>query len=132
LCIGEKEKSKDLKDVFTFLTGQIQTGLKDVSLDDLNNVIIAYEPVWAIGAKHSAPVEYIEHTLAFIRELLEKEYGSTISQNQFIIYGGSVTPQSTPDILSLQNVNGIFIGRASLNLEYFIEMIKMAMTIVSY
>ena len=130
LCIGEKEKSKDMKDVFTFLAKQVQTGLKDVCLDDLDKVIIAYEPVWAIGAKHSAPVEYIEDSLAFIRELLKREYGSSISQRQFIIYGGSVTPQSTPDILNLENVNGIFIGRASLNLEYFIEMIKIAIDIV--
>jgi triosephosphate isomerase len=130
LCIGEKEKSKDIKDVFTFLAKQIKTGLKDVDPDDLNKVIIAYEPVWAIGAKHSAPVEYIEDSLAFIRELLKKEYGRNVSQKQFIIYGGSVTPQSAPDILSLENVNGIFIGRASLNLEYFIEMIKIAMSIV--
>ena len=93
-------------------------------------MIIAYEPVWAIGAKDSAPVEYIEDSLAFIRELLKKEYGSNISQKQFIIYGGSVTPQNTPDILSLENVNGIFIGRTSLNLKYFIEMIKIAMSVV--
>ncbi len=130
LCIGEKEKSKNMKDVFKFLAKQVQTGLKDVHLDDLDKVVIAYEPVWAIGAKYSAPVKYIEDSLAFIRELLKREYGNSISQRQFIIYGGSVTPQSTPDILSLENVNGIFIGRAALNLEYFIEMIKIAMDIV--
>lgn len=131
LCIGEKEKSKDMKDVFKCLARQVQTGLKDVRLGDLDKVIIAYEPVWAIGAKYSAPVKHIEDSLAFIRELLRREYGNSISQKQFIIYGGSVTPQSTPDILSLENVNGIFIGRASLNLEYFIEMIKIAIDIVS-
>lgn len=130
LCIGEKEKSKDMKDVFTFLANQVHTGLKGVHSDDLDKVIIAYEPVWAIGAKDSAPVGYIEDSLAFIRGLLKREYGDSISQGQFIIYGGSVTPRSTPDILNLENVNGIFIGRASLNLEYFIEMIKIAMDIV--
>ena len=65
LCIGEKEKSKDIKDIFKFLTNQIQTGLKDVNQEDLKNVIIAYEPVWAIGAEYSAPVEYIEDILLF-------------------------------------------------------------------
>ncbi len=130
LCIGEKEKSKDMKDVYRFLTKQLQTGLKDVRPDDLDKVIIAYEPVWAIGAKHSAPVEYIEESLAFIRGLLKSEYGNSISQRQFIIYGGSVTPVSTPEILSLENVNGIFIGRSSLKLDYFIEMIKIAVDIV--
>jgi triosephosphate isomerase len=130
LCIGEKEKSKDMKDIFKFLANQLHSGLKDVPLEDLDKVIIAYEPVWAIGAKYSAPVEHIEDTLDFIRELLKKEYGNEISREQPIIYGGSVTPESTPDILNLENVNGIFIGRASLNLKYFIEMIKMAMNIV--
>lgn len=130
LCIGEKEKSKDMKDTFKFLAKQVQTGLKDVHPDDLNKVIIAYEPVWAIGAKYSAPVEHIEESLAFIRGLLKSEYGKSISQKQLIIYGGSVTPGSTPEILSLENVNGIFIGRASLKLDYFVEMIKIAMNIV--
>ena len=130
LCIGEKEKGKDMKDVFKFLAKQVQTGLKDVCLDDIDKVLIAYEPVWAIGAEHSAPIKYIEESLAFLRELLKREYGSSISQKQLIIYGGCVTHVSTPGILSLENVNGIFIGRASLDLEYFIEMIKITMDIV--
>ncbi len=127
LCIGEKEKSKDMNDVFKFLANQVQSGLKEVDIDDLEKVVIAYEPVWAIGAASSAPIGYIEESLAFLRELLEKEYGSSISQRQLIIYGGSVTPESTPEILSLKNIDGIFIGRASLNVEYFIEMIKIAL-----
>jgi len=131
LCIGEKEKRKDMKDVFKFLAKQVQIGLKDVCLGDMDKIIIAYEPVWAIGAKCSAPVEYIGDSLAFIRELLKREYGNSISQRQFIIYGGSVTPGNIPGILSLEDVNGIFIGRASLDLEYFIEMIKITMDIVS-
>jgi len=130
LCIGEKEKSKDMKDAFKFLAKQVQAGLRDVCLDDLDKVIIAYEPVWAIGAESSAPVEYIEKSLTFLRELLKSEYGISISQKQLIIYGGSVTPESAPDILKLENVNGIFIGRASLDVEYFIEMIKTAIDIV--
>jgi triosephosphate isomerase len=130
LCIGEKEKSKDTKDVFKFLGKQLQAGLKDVPLGDMDKVIIAYEPIWAIGAKYSAPIGYIEDSLAFLRELLKKEFGKNISQKQFIIYGGSVTPESTPDLLELENVNGIFIGRASLDLKYFIEIIKIAMDIV--
>ncbi len=127
LCIGEKEKSKDMNDVFKFLANQVQLGLKEVDIDDLEKVVIAYEPVWAIGAASSAPIGYIEESIAFLRELLEKEYGSSISQKQLIIYGGSVTPESTPEILSLKNIDGIFIGRASLNVEYFIEMIKIAL-----
>ncbi|MCK5567539.1 MAG: triosephosphate isomerase, partial [Actinomycetia bacterium] len=127
LCIGEKEKSKDINDVFKFLANQVQLGLKEVDIDDLEKVVIAYEPVWAIGAASSAPIGYIEESIAFLRELLEKEYGSSISQRQIIIYGGSVTPESTPEILSLKNIDGIFIGRASLNVEYFIEMIKIAL-----
>ena len=127
LCIGEKEKSKDMNDVFKFIANQVQSGLKEVDIDDLEKVVIAYEPVWAIGAASSAPIGYIEESLAFLRELLEEEYGSSLSQRQLIIYGGSVTPESTPEILSLKNIDGIFIGRASLNVEYFIEMIKIAL-----
>ena len=127
LCIGEKEKSKDMNDVFKFLADQVQAGLKEVDIDDLEKVVIAYEPVWAIGAASSAPIGYIEESIAFLRELLEKEYGISMSQRQLIIYGGSVTPESTPEILGLKNIDGIFIGRASLDVEYFIEMIKIAL-----
>ena len=126
-CIGEKEKNANMKDNFNFLSGQLKAGLDKVSIEDLEKVIIAYEPIWAIGASESAPIEYTEEIMGFLREYLDREYGSTASKKQIIIYGGSVKPSSAPDILKLENNNGIFIGRAALNLEYFTEMVMMGL-----
>jgi triosephosphate isomerase len=126
LCIGEEKRYARNRDAFRFVKKQVILDLKGVSRQDIGKVIIAYEPVWAIGAVASAPVDFIYEGLNFLRELISEEYGETAGKEQLIIYGGSVTPQSSREILALDNNNGIFIGRAALNLNYFIEMIEMA------
>lgn len=126
LCIGEEKRYRRNKDAFRFLKKQLLSDLKDIEPKKIAEIVIAYEPVWAIGANTSAPIDFIYEGLNFLREFLSEEYGKDVGKNQLIIYGGSVTPQSTQEILLLDNNNGIFIGRAALNLNYFIEMIEMA------
>jgi triosephosphate isomerase len=126
LCIGEEKRYARNRDAFRFVKKQVILDLKGVSRQDIGKVILAYEPVWAIGAAVSAPVDFIHEGLNFLREFISEEYGKTAGKEQLIIYGGSVTPQSSREILALDNNNGIFIGRAALNLNYFIEMIEMA------
>lgn len=129
LCVGEESKATDISKAFKFLKNQLFKCLKGVSPQDVNKVVIAYEPVWAIGAESSAPVDYIYCMISYLREILAKEYGNEISQNQFVIYGGAVNLESANNILRLGNNDGIFIGRAGLNYEYFTSMIKMAVDV---
>jgi len=127
LCIGEKEKQKNMKATFRFLENQLLTGLKSVRMDQQEDVIIAYEPVWAIGAPESAPISYTEEVLDFLRDLLKSQYGSAASQRQMIFYGGAVNPDTAPGILELVQNDGIFIGRASLDIKYLIQLVEMAL-----
>jgi triosephosphate isomerase len=127
LCIGEKERENDMKAAFSFLKNQLLTGLKSVKADQQENIIIAYEPVWAIGAPESAPISYTEEILDFLRDLLKSHYGSEASLRQMIFYGGAVNPDTAPAILEMEQNDGIFIGRASLDLKYLIQMVEMAL-----
>jgi triosephosphate isomerase len=126
LCIGEEEKPAQIQTALKFLEKQLLEDLSKINKDDLKNIVIAYEPVWAIGATASAPLDYIEEAMDFLRNLLNKKFGNNCGSDQVIIYGGSVTPESARDILALKNNDGIFVGRSALNVEYFINMIKMA------
>lgn len=126
LCIGEEKEHPDKNKINNFLKKQIRIYFRDVKAEEINDIILAYEPVWAIGADKSAPVEYIHDSLVFIRKFLDSEYGKDTAKNQTIIYGGSVNPKSAFEIIRLDDNDGIFIGRASLNYDYFIKMINMA------
>jgi triosephosphate isomerase len=129
LCIGEQEKYEDINTSYIFLERQLMGGLKDVKDIDLKNLIIAYEPVWAIGASSSAPIEYIGKVLDFLRSVIDKNFKGGLGKSQAIIYGGSVNMESVRQILSLKNNDGIFVGRSALNIDYFKDMIKTALQI---
>ena len=131
LCIGEEEEHDKKQEVYDFLTSQIRAYFKDIDMKDINKILLAYEPVWAIGADKSAPVDYISDSLDFIRDFLSDGYGKGTGEKQHIIYGGSVNPVSAFEILKLANNNGIFIGRASLKFDYFTNMINMAVDAAS-
>ncbi|MHB1276350.1 MAG: triose-phosphate isomerase family protein [Candidatus Humimicrobiaceae bacterium] len=126
LCIGEEEKPDNIDIALKFLENQLLEGLGRISAADIKNVIIAYEPVWAIGVSASAPLDYLSEAMNFLRDLLNKKFGNKCGDNQDIIYGGSVTPESAKDILALSANDGIFVGRSALNVDYFKSMIKMA------
>jgi len=126
LCIGEEKKPDDINIALDFLEKQLLDGLGKIDKADVKNVVIAYEPVWAIGATASAPLDYLSEAMYFLRDLLSKKFGNNCGDNQDIIYGGSVAPESAKDILALPGNDGIFVGRSALNVDYFINMIKMA------
>ena len=129
VCIGEEERCADIKKVKRFLKNQLFSNLSSVARNDIGKVIIAYEPVWAIGAECAAPVDYIYDMLGYLRELLAKEYGEEAGKDQIIFYGGSVNLESSREILELNNNNGIFIGRAGLNYNFFTGMVKNALNV---
>ena len=126
LFIGEKEKYKDKNQVYKFLEKQLLEELGVLHRGDLNKVVLAYEPIWAIGAQEAAPVNYIQDSLFFLRKFFESKYGKDISENQIIFYGGSVKLENTIDILKIEGNDGISSGRGASNPDYFIDMIKLA------
>lgn len=129
LCIGEEEKYSNVKKAKNFLKGQLFSDLRGIDSNGIGKVIIAYEPVWAIGADSAAPIDYIYNMLEYLREILGEEFGNSAGKDQIIFYGGSVNLESSREILELDNNNGIFIGRAGLNFVFFTGMVKIALNI---
>jgi len=126
MCIGEsleeREKGKTIEKVET----QIDSGLKDLGKEAMERIIIAYEPIWAIGTGVTATPAQAEEVHSFIREKLEKKYGKETASCAIILYGGSVKPANTYSLLKENNINGALVGGASLEAESFIQIAKEA------
>jgi len=123
-CIGETEKERDADNTFNILDKQIKMGLEGFSPDDLQPVILAYEPVWAIGTGKTATSGQAQEVHLFIRNLLEKLFGKKIAGSVRILYGGSVKPENIKELMSMPDVDGALVGGASLNADKFAEIIK--------
>lgn len=125
ICIGETLEERNQGKTFEVLENQIKECLKGLSKEYCNKIVIAYEPVWAIGTGIVATTEQINEAHSFIREELSRLY-SADSQLICIQYGGSVNDENARDILSLKEVNGALIGGASLKADSFLNIIKTA------
>lgn len=123
-CVGEKERDEN-GNYLSFLSGQIKEGLLGASLEDLKNIIVAYEPVWAISANASArsdTVEDLAKTVVFIKKVLADIFYET-AQDIKIIYGGSVSKENFKNFLGVPEISGLLIGSASLNPEEIKEIL---------
>ena len=125
VCIGETQGQRKDNNTFLVLEKQITEGLRGIDPKILDRVVIAYEPVWAIGTGVAATVEQIEEAHKFIRFLLDDMFGKN-SDNVLILYGGSVDAENSHPIFKIQDVNGALIGGASLKIEQFTSIIKTA------
>lgn len=126
MCIGEKLEERDNNTTFEVLERQITKGLEGISKDDATRIIIAYEPVWAIGTGRTATPMQAEEAHKFIREYLEKLYDAEISQKMRIQYGGSVKPDNIANLMAQENVDGALVGGASLDVNSFTEIVQNA------
>ncbi len=122
VCIGEDLNQRKSNDYKPFLIRQIKEGLSRISGNELLNVIIAYEPIWAIGTGETATPDQVEETHMFIRKFLEDEYGSEIGKSIPLLYGGSVNTSNVKELALAQSVSGFLIGGASLNAQTFMEI----------
>ena len=125
ICVGEKEKTTVIdperkKGIFS----QLISALSGISKDELDKVIIAYEPVWAIGTGDSATPEYVEDICSALRETIEKHHGKEAAQSMSILYGGSVNKENIYEYAQLDNVDGVLVGGASLKVDSFQEIIE--------
>lgn len=123
-CIGETldERDKDItRDV---IRRQITEGLLEMPIDDLKSMIIAYEPVWAIGTGKVASPEQAQEVHDYIRHLIRDRFSEDTAQNLVIQYGGSVKPENAKELLSQNDIDGALVGGACLKAESFIDIIK--------
>ncbi len=123
-CIGEtlQEREKGImKDV---IKRQTTESLQHVSKGEMEKIIIAYEPVWAIGTGVNATPEQAQEVHVFVRELISEIFGSDTAENLVIQYGGSVKPENAADLLSQSDIDGALVGGACLDSDSFISIIK--------
>jgi triosephosphate isomerase len=125
-CVGELLEEREKNITEQVVKSQITKGLQGFSEKDLKSLIIAYEPVWAIGTGKTATPQQAEEVHLFIRDLLIENYSSEFAENLGILYGGSVKPENSKDLLSQENIDGALVGGACLNADSFISIIKSA------
>ena len=123
-CIGESEQERDLNQTFSVLDKQVTKGLNGFSSKDLGKLVIAYEPVWAIGTGKTATKEQAQEAHQFIRSLIDKAFGNEFAQSVRILYGGSVKPDNIDDLMAMPDVDGALVGGASLTADSFSKIIK--------
>jgi triosephosphate isomerase len=123
-CIGETLKERDEGKTFSVIERQVGGGLKGFSDRDVRNMVIAYEPVWAIGTGKTATPEQAEEVHRFIREELEKVYSREMAEEIRIQYGGSVTPENVKGLMTQRDIDGALVGGASLNAETFSKIVR--------
>lgn len=124
LCIGETLEEREENRTFTVLETQVRKGLADVSATDMGNVVIAYEPVWAIGTGKTASKEQAQEAHAFVRGIVEKIYEKRVAEQIRILYGGSVKPTNVDELMAQPDIDGALVGGASLDAESFGRIIN--------
>lgn len=118
-CIGEVLEERENGSFLDVVTKQIQEALFDLSAEDFSKLILAYEPVWAIGTGKTATAEQAEEMHAFIRNVIAEKFGAEAGENVSILYGGSCKPSNAKEIFAKPNVDGGLIGGAALKVEDF-------------
>jgi len=126
LCVGELEAEREGGLTEKVIDEQVVKALDGISADDMKNIIIAYEPVWAIGTGKTATEDQAEEVCLFIRTLVSKLYNSDIADALTIQYGGSMNAKNAEKLLSMPNIDGGLIGGASLKSEDFTIIIEAA------
>ena len=125
-CVGETLAERESGATLKVVQTQVERGLEGVSKDLAVSVVIAYEPVWAIGTGKVATTEQAQEVHAFIRGLLVKLFGEPVAQKVRILYGGSMKPANAPELLAQKDIDGGLIGGAALEARSFIELVKAA------
>ena len=123
-CIGEVLEERENGTYLDVVKKQIEDALFDMSAADLSKLILAYEPVWAIGTGKTATDDQAEEMHAHIRKVIADKYGKEVAENTSILYGGSCKPSNAPQLFAKPNVDGGLIGGASLDAESFMGIVK--------
>ena len=124
LCIGETLEEREAEQTFSVLERQVRAGLEGVDAQRMNSVVVAYEPVWAIGTGKTASKEQAQEAHAFIRELIGKLYEKNIAAQVRILYGGSVKPANVDELMAQPDIDGALVGGAALDAASFGRIIN--------
>ncbi len=123
MCVGESLEQRDSGVLFDFVKSQLAGGLADIEGEDLKRIVIAYEPIWAIGTGRTATPGQAEEMCAFIRNVLIEMYDEDIADEVVIQYGGSVKPANANEIMNRYEIDGALVGGASLKATDFMQII---------
>ena len=123
-CVGETLEERETEKTLVILGRQIAEGLNKFTAHDMERVVIAYEPVWAIGTGKTATPGQAQDAHSFIRSVMAKEFAETVATDVPIIYGGSVNPGNIADLMVQPDIDGVLVGGASLDIESFIRIIQ--------
>ncbi len=126
VCIGETLEEREAKKAFEKVKNQFDNSLKDLKPEEIERVVIAYEPIWAIGTGRTATPEQAEQMHSYIRRLLHEKYGEEAASRVRILYGGSVKPENMTALMQKPNVDGALVGGASLKAESFAQIVASA------
>ena len=122
-CVGEVLEEREAGKHFDVVKSQLVDGLFNLSAEDFAKIIVAYEPVWAIGTGKTATADQAEEIHAYIREVIAEKYGKEVSDNTSILYGGSCKPSNAKEIFAKADVDGGLIGGAALKCEDFMGIV---------
>ena len=122
-CIGETLEEHQSGKAYEVLSRQIEQGLKGITQTQVETLVIAYEPVWAIGTNQAATPDVVQETHVFCREIVAKEWGKKAADHVVIQYGGSVTSANAAALLEQNDVDGLLVGGASLTLDSFSKIV---------
>jgi triosephosphate isomerase len=124
-CVGETQDERTSGRYFDVIAGQIKKGIGHLNPSDFENIILAYEPVWAIGTGLTASPEQAQEVHAYIREQLAHSFTQELADNCTILYGGSCNPKNAPELFAQKDIDGGLIGGASLKSRDFIDIAKV-------
>jgi len=122
-CIGETESQRDANETFSILDKQIKNGLEGLLSEKLKSLVVAYEPVWAIGTGKTATKEQAQEVHEFVRNWFAKQFGPDFAQGLRILYGGSVKPSNVNDLMAMNDIDGALVGGASLDPDSFSQLV---------
>ena len=126
VCVGESLEQREANETISFIHGQLKRALQDIPADQVEQLIIAYEPIWAIGTGKTATADQAEEVCKSIRDYIAELYTSAVAESVRIQYGGSVKANNAREILSEPNIDGALVGGASLIVDEFNEIIMAA------
>ena len=124
LCIGEDIDIRNSGDYINYLINMLKECIQDIKIDNIKKIIIAYEPIWAIGNGKTANINDIEEIVLKIREYISSVYNKDISNDIKIIYGGSVNSSNIKNIMNIYSINGVLLGKSSLDIHEIEKMNK--------
>ncbi|OIN98915.1 triose-phosphate isomerase [Candidatus Desantisbacteria bacterium CG_4_10_14_0_8_um_filter_48_22] len=124
MCVGEKLEERESKSTLKVVEKQIKEGLAEIGKEEIKSLVVAYEPIWAIGTGKTATPADASEVHAHIRSVLSSMHDSETAQQVRIQYGGSVTPESVGGLMKEEGIDGALVGGASLNVNSFLKIIQ--------